>query len=189
STYLLYNVFRGNEEHWLTSNRLKLILGFNIVTITILALIVRALAATWTGLTTDEANGVLVAVTGSWADMIQHLKEDGNAPFLYVLLRLYAEPIGHSDLAVKLFALAIGTIQVPISYWICRRFLSKELSLQVAILLALCPPLVRYGTLVRSYSLISILGLVSTWTCMEALTRRRSIVWPVLYGLSTAALV
>ena len=171
------------------STRLKLILGINIVTVTVLALVVRALTATWTGLTTDEANGVIVAVTGSWADMIQHLKEDGNAPLLYVLLRLYAEPVGHSDLAVKLFALVMGTMQVPISYWICRRFLSQELSLQVAILLALCPPLVRYGTLVRSYSLISILALISTWTCMEVLTRRRSILWPVLYGVSTAALV
>jgi uncharacterized membrane protein len=167
----------------------KLIPPLNIVTVTLVALAARAVTATWTGLTTDEANGVLVAVTGSWADMVQHLKEDGNAPLLYVLLRLYARVFGSSDLAVKLFALFLGTIQVPLSYWVCRRFLSKELSLQVAFLLALCPQLVRYSTLVRSYSLISILGLVSTWACIRVLTGPKSFLWPIAYGASTAALV
>lgn len=167
----------------------KLVPPINILTISLLALVVRAITATWTGLTTDEANGVLIAVTGSWADMIQHLKEDGNGPVLYVMLRLYDDAVGHSDLAMKVFALVLATLQVPISYWICRQFLSRELSLQVALLLALCPPLVRYGTLVRPYVLISIFGLISTWSCMRLLTKGRGILWPIVYGVSTAALV
>jgi len=157
--------------------------------ITILALVVRLLTATWTGLTTDEANGVSIAIAGSWADLIRHLKEDGNGPLVSTLLRVYALAFGHSDLAMKLLFIGISTLQIPVSYWICRRFLDKEMSLQAAFMIALCPQLVRYGTMIRSYALISILGLFSTWACMRVLGGTRGLIWPVAYGVSTALLV
>lgn len=168
---------------------LRSITSPGIVTVTLLALIVRALTATWTGLTTDEANGVVIAITGSWPDMVQHLKEDGNPPLLSTMLRLYASVFGHSDLTMKLFTLTLGTLQIPISYWVLRRFLNRQMSLQVCTMLALCPPLVRYSTLIRAYALISMFSLISSWSCMRVLTGSRGLHWILLYGASTAALV
>lgn len=160
-----------------------------IVGVTIVALLVRIITATWTGLTTDEANGVFIATTGSLADLVQLLKQDGNPPLLYILLRLHSMIFGHSDLAMKLFAIAVGTLQVPLSYLICRQFLGKKLSWQVAAILAICPPLVRYSTLIRAYSLLSLLGLLSTWFCIKSLSGKKVLPWSILYGISTAALV
>jgi hypothetical protein len=160
-----------------------------IFLVTLLALLVRCFTATWTGLTTDEANGVFIATTGSLPELVKLLQADGNPPLLHVMLRLYSMIFGHSDLAVKLFAIALGTLQIPLSFLICKQFLSRRLALQVAVLLAICPPLVRYSTLLRAYSLISLLGLLSTWACLKSLSARKVFPWPVLYGVSTAALV
>lgn len=157
--------------------------------VTLLALVVRLFTATWTGLATDEANGVMIAVTGSWSEMIQWLKEDGNPPLLSVILRLYDSVFGHSDLAMKILAVILATLQIPLSYLICRQFLDRPTSLQVAIILALCPQLVRYSTMLRSYSLISILGLLSTWCCMKTMRTKRGWFWPITYGVTTVLLV
>lgn len=164
--------------------------NLGIIHITVLALLVRIVTACWTGLTTDEANGVLIAITGTWSDMIAHLRVDGNPPFLYVVMRLVSSCVGHSDLAMKMLALTIGTLQIPLSYLICRQFLSRRMALQVAAMLALCPPLVRYSTLIRSYSLISLFSLLSTWLCIKTVSgKAKSILWPLSYGVSTACLV
>ncbi len=154
-----------------------------------LAFIIRAFTATWTGLTSDEANGVFIATTGNWFDLVRYLKEDGNAPLLHTLLKLYSGVYGHSDLAIKLFSLAIAVLQIPISYIITRRFLCRLQAIQVALILIMCPTLVRWSTLIRSYSLISLLALLSTWLLMKVLAEKRWFPWVVAYGLATAMLV
>lgn len=160
-----------------------------IGTITLAALVVRVLTCTWTGLTTDEANGVSISVIGTWADTFEHLKLDGNPPLFYVLTRLYAELFGHSDLALKLGVLALSVLAVPATYFICRRFLPPEPALYVAAFIAFCPPVVRFSTLVRGYVLMPVLSLLSTWAMMRLLKGPPSRLWTLGYGLSTAAMV
>ena len=104
--------------------------------ITLLALAVRIITVTWTGLTTDEANGVMIAVSGTWVDMLRHLRDDGNAPLFYVLVRAYSHFFGYHGLALKFLSLGLSTASVPIIYWIFRRVLAKELCLALAWMLA-----------------------------------------------------
>lgn len=160
-----------------------------IITITIVALIVRIFLASWSGLATDEANGVMIAVSGSWSDMLLHLKNDGNAPLFYALIRLLDHEFGHSDFAVKSIAVAIATAFVPFCYFVFRAILPKSICLQLAWILAFCPSLIRYGTLVRPYAMVSMLGLLSSFYCIKILTRDSSKLWIAPYGISTALLV
>lgn len=155
--------------------------------ITLLALVVRAVTATWTGLAGDEANGIGIAVTGSWWDMFIHLREDGNPPLFYIIMRLYAELFGASDIALKIFVILLGTLEVPVLYLIARRFLSQEQALQLAMMLAFAPPVVRYGTMIRPYVLMPMMSLLSVWFFMRTLTEKKPI-WPICYGVATTAL-
>ncbi len=161
----------------------------DLLAVSALALIVRAVTATWTGLTPDEANGIVIATVGSWPDLVQHLKDDGNAPLLYAIMRIAALAVGSGDVAMKLIAISIAVCQVPIAYLILRRCIPRMQSLQVSILLAICPPLVHYSTLIRAYGLMSIFSFLSTWSCSRLLARTGSMKWVAVYGISTALLV
>jgi hypothetical protein len=157
--------------------------------ITIVALIIRTVTTTWTGLTTDEANGVMIAVTGSWLEMLEHLRDDGNAPIFYVIVRQYAHFFGYHAFAMKCLSISIATIVVPASYLLFRRVLAKEFCLSLAWLLAFCPTLVWYGTLIRPYALEGLLGLVSTFACMRVLSPKTNLFRSIVYGVTTALLV
>jgi hypothetical protein len=157
--------------------------------ITILALLIRIFSTTWTGLTTDEANGVMLAVTGTWADMLQHLREDGNAPVFYALVRAYAHFFGYHGIALKFFSIFIATLTVPISYWLFRRVLARELCLALALMLAFCPTFVCYGVLIRPYAIEGVLGLISTFACIRVLSPKTNLCRIIVYGVTTALLV
>ena len=159
-----------------------------IAALTLLALAVRVYTTCWTGLATDEANGIMLSISGSWPDMVQHLKEDGAAPLLSVLIRIYSMAFGHGDMSMRIFSITLATLQVPVSYLICRRFLTPGASLQVAAMIALSATLVRFSTMIRPYALMSIFSLLSTWLCIEVL-RRKSLLWALAYGVTTALLV
>ncbi len=160
-----------------------------IGTISVFALYLRLQATQRSGLTTDEANGVAISMTGTWGDMVQHLMDDGNAPAFYSLVRVLCSTFGDSDEVLKIFAILISVLEVPVSYWLLRRQLPKHICLQLALLLACNPSLVRWNNLVRPYGLLSILGLVCTIACVRTLAAGASKVWAPIYGLTTALVV
>lgn len=161
--------------------------------ITLFALILRLQGTTSGGLTTDEANGVAISMTGTWGDMVQHLKDDGNAPAFYSLTRVvcqaFGDPMGMNDVTVKSLAVLISVLEVPVSYWLLRKQLPKHICLQFALLLACNPSLVRWNNLVRPYGLLSILGLVCTYACVRTLSVGAHKIWAPIYGLTTALVV
>lgn len=158
-----------------------------IGTITIIALLVRiAFVLLSLGMATDEANGVMIAVSGSWADMLENLKQDGNAPVFYALVRYFDSKFGHSEFAVKTLAAVIATIQVPAIYGLFRLVLPRYICLQLAWIIAFCPSMLRYGILVRPYAVVALISLASSMLCIKVLTRGSSRLWSIPYGISTA---
>jgi len=147
------------------------------------------MATTWTGLTTDEANGVMIAVSGSWADMWVHLRDDGNAPLFYAIVRTYAQFFGYHGATLKFLMIGLSTASVPLSYWIFRRLLAKELCLALAWMLALCPTFVFNGVLIRPYAIAGVLGMISTLACLGVLSPKTNARRVIAYGVSTALVV
>jgi|AGTN01.2.fsa_nt_gi Predicted membrane protein len=161
-----------------------------IGTITIIALLVRiAFVLLSLGMATDEANGVMIAVSGSWADMLENLKQDGNAPVFYALVRYVDSKFGHSEFTVKALAAIIATIQVPAIYGLFRLVLPRYICLQLAWIIAFCPSMLRYGILIRPYALVALISLVSSMLCIKVLTRGSGRLWSIPYGISTALIV
>jgi len=133
---------------------------FPIIAITLVGLAIRCYTADWGSLSGDEANCVAIAVTGSWADMVQHIREDGNAPLYYALIRLFSQIFGSGDFPLRLINVLLSTSLVPVVYALLRK--DRVLALQSALMVALCPTLVRWGNIVRMYSLLPVLSVVGT---------------------------
>ena len=161
----------------------------NLLAITFVALAARSLTATWTGLTTDEGFAAALAQVGSWKEFMEHLRHDPNAPLFYALLKIYAQFFGSSDLSMKIFAVLLSTTSVSVIYLISKRFLGRELASQLGMMMALCPPVVRFGTFVRAYVLMPVLSLLCTQACMEVLARPKSTRWILTYGATIAVLI
>lgn len=161
----------------------------SIVHITVVALIIRIICTSWTGMTADECNATTIAVSGSLTEMLQHLRADGNAPIFYLLLREYTHLFGHHGFALRCFAVALATLAVPLTYLIFRQILAREFCLTLALLVALCPTEVCFGTMIRPYAIVGVLGLLSTMACVRTLSTGTNVWRVILYGVSTALLV
>ncbi len=155
----------------------------------LLALVVRLLTAGWGGLSCDEANCANIAAASSWGEMLEHIKLDGNAPLFYVVLRLWSIPFGTSDLSFRIFAVIAGAVISPLSYLLVRKQLGQSLSLQIAVLMALCAPLVQFGNMVRPYALLPMLSLVTTYQLMRLLDGVVNKKAVVAYGILVALMV
>jgi hypothetical protein len=131
----------------------------------------------------------MIAVSGSWVDMLTHLRDDGNAPLFYALVRVYAQLFGYHGVTLKFLAIGLATASVPLTYWIFRRFLAKDLCLALAWLLAVCPTFVCCGVLIRPYAIEGMLGVVSTLACLAALSPGTNALRAIAYGVSTALVV
>ena len=158
-----------------------------IIIITALGLLLRCLTADWSSLSADEANGVAIATTGSWLDLFQHLREDGNPPLHYVLIRLSSQLIGSSDIAFRLLNIGISASLAPIVYWTLRS--DRVLALQAASLTALCPTLIRFGNMVRMYSLLPILSFASTFCAIKLMHEPRNRALWIAYPILAAMLI
>src|SRR5262249_35957250 len=119
--------------------------SITVVLLFVLALVVRALTAGWGGLSCDEANCANMASAPTWERMVEYIKLDGNAPLFYVILRLWAIPFGSSDLSFRMLSVLAGASLPPLAYLIFRRQLGIGMSLQIALLIALCAPLIQFG--------------------------------------------
>jgi hypothetical protein len=121
--------------------------------------------------------------------MFDYIKQDGNAPLIYVVMRLWAMVFGPGDLPFRLLALLISTSIVPIAYLLFRDWLGKERAVQIGILLSLCAPLVHFSNLVRGYGLLPLLSLVCTYQAIKILQSGSTLRRSSLYVITLAATV
>lgn len=115
--------------------------------------------------------------------MLELVKMDGNPPLLYVLIKTWSGIFGNSDFSLRCFAILAASCLPPAAYLIFQKQLSARTTLVLAILLATCAPLVRFGDLVRGYGLLPLLTLLSTNELIELLrnpSKKRQITYTIL---------
>jgi hypothetical protein len=140
---------------------------WSLIAIVLLSCGIRFFTAGWGGLSCDEAYCVNIVQATSWSRMFTYIVEDGNAPLIYVIYRLWSTVFGTTDFAFRILAVFIASALAPVAYVIFRKQLGHGSALQLAVLLALCPPLVQFGVLVRGYGLLPLLSLLVTWQLMR----------------------
>ncbi|MEQ8840639.1 MAG: glycosyltransferase family 39 protein [Acidimicrobiales bacterium] len=134
----------------------------------------------------DEALSVHIAGLG-FGDMVDALRHDGHPSLYYLLLGWWMDLAGDSNGAARAFSGVVSLATVPVLWAIGRRR-SPDLA-RIAALVGLTSPfLLRYGTEVRMYALLSFLVAVA-WLAAEraADDPRLSRLAPV--ALATAALI
>jgi mannosyltransferase len=131
----------------------------------------------------DEGNGILMAQSG-YQGLLEHLKLDSSPPLYYLLLGGWMRLFGDSEAAVRSLSVIAGVLTVGAVLAIGWRLFSAETGLLAALLAAVAPTHVFYSQQARMYSLLALLGLLSSYYLWRAIEDRRARFY-VAYVLST----
>jgi 4-amino-4-deoxy-L-arabinose transferase-like glycosyltransferase len=157
--------------------------------LTLAALVVRVLLAMRGGLWRDEALFLFVERSKSLAAMMDFVRmHESHPPLFYLLMRGWLRIAGDSDAAALVLPLVFGILTVPAIYAVGSSLLSKRVGLLAAALATFSPALAEHSALVRPYSLLPLLSLVSAYTLIKGIESGRRRVW-VAYSLVTLAML
>jgi len=110
---------------------------------------------------------------------------EGNMAFYYVLLRAWLV-LGDSQIWLQSLSAVVGVLAIPAIYALGSRFLSRNVGLIAAGLLAIHSFHVERSEVLRSYSLLTLVVILSTCSFLALLeSPRRKDLW-VLYVLLSA---
>jgi mannosyltransferase len=110
---------------------------------------------------------------------------EGNMAFYYVLLRAWLV-LGDSEIWLQSLSAMFGVLAIPAIYALGSRFLSRNVGLIAAGLLAIHSFHIERSEVLRSYSLLTLIVIVSTYSFLALLeSPRRKDLW-VLYVLLSA---
>jgi mannosyltransferase len=110
---------------------------------------------------------------------------EGNMTFYYLLLRGWIV-LGDSEVWLQSLSALFGVITIPAVYVLGNRFLSRKVGLVGAALLAVHSYHIERSQLLRSYSLLTLLVVLSTYSFLLLLNSPdRKVLW-VLYVLFSA---
>jgi 4-amino-4-deoxy-L-arabinose transferase-like glycosyltransferase len=115
---------------------------------------------------------------------------ENNPVGYYVLLHLWRDLVGHSDVALRLFSALCSVLTVAIIYRLGRSIGGIKVGLAAAIVLAFSAFFVNYSHELRMYSLACLwgsLGLLAYWQFMHR--PKASVWWGAALVISAAGLV
>lgn len=154
--------------------------------ITLLALVLRVLAAQG-GLWLDEAwSASFARQSATPLGLILNVHHDNN----HLLNTLWLQLVGFGapPLVQRGLAIVTGTLMVPVAAWIARRWGAGAMAV-TALLFAVSPIMVTYGSEARGYApmmlaLLVATGLVLDWLDAPEGTQapRRALAWAMLFG-------
>lgn len=137
---------------------------------TVLALVLRGAIATRGGIWLDEALFLSVVDEPTWGAMFAFLRDhESHPPLFYALMRGWLGLIGRGDLVALALPCLLGAALVPVMYGVATRLFSTRVGLIAALLVATTPALAEHSALMRPYSLLPLLSLVSSYALVRAI--------------------
>jgi mannosyltransferase len=113
---------------------------------------------------------------------------EGNMAFYYILLRGWLH-LGDSEAWLESLSALFGVLTIPAVYALGSRFLSRQVGLIAATLLAIHSFHVERSGLLRSYSLLTLLVVLSTYSFLALVNSpRRKVLWGFYAVFSALAL-
>ena len=115
---------------------------------------------------------------------------DLHPPLYHLLLAGWCQLAGSSVFAARLLSAVAGALIVPVVYYLGRRVFGPACGQIGALLLSVSPFHVFYSQEVRMYSLMPLLGLLSTVLALRILERRKARLgeWVALVAVNVAGL-
>lgn len=134
----------------------------------------------------DEALSVHIAGLG-FGDMVEALRHDGHPSLYYLLLGWWMDLFGDSNGAARALSGVVSLATVPVLWAIGRRR-SPQLGAVAALVGLTSPFLLRYGTEVRMYALLTFLSACA-WLALERAAEQPTLRRLSLLAFFTAALI
>lgn len=136
-----------------------------ITTITILAIILRAIALyNRSGVWLDELFSIYFIRQDNVLDVIKTLyNEDVHSPLYFVLIHLICKIFPDTIFSYKLFSTLISTLAIPIGYFFAKNIFNKETGYFFATLLATNIFYIYYTVEIRFYGILVLASILATY--------------------------
>ena len=115
-----------------------------------------------------SADHARLGLSALWTVITSH---DPNMGLYYVLLHFWTRVFGYSEAAVRSMTVVLAGCSVPVMYLVGRRLFGRPAGLVAALLLAMAPFFVQYEQTARSYALVVLLVLLSSYFFVAELER------------------
>lgn len=107
----------------------------------------------------DEAYTVL-SVQLPVHGILERLRGEGNAPLYYLVLHFWTAVFGDSEYTVRLPSALLGSVTIPLVYWVGARMFSRPAGIIAASLAAVSPLHIHYSQEARMYPLVPPLAVI-----------------------------
>jgi 4-amino-4-deoxy-L-arabinose transferase-like glycosyltransferase len=163
------------------------LLGVAVVAVVGLAL--RLFWLTHQSLWNDEIVTFISSTGTPWRVMTQR-QENSNIPPLYYLVvnaALALRGIVGVEAALRLPSVVMGTLSIPLLYFVVRWWLGDRIAVIAAALMAISPFHVWYSQEARPYALLLALALVAVLCLQRALVHPESRLWKAATAIALAS--
>ncbi len=114
---------------------------------------------------------------------------DIQPPLYYYLLNVWMALAGDSEFSVRFLSLFFGVLTIPLLFVTARRLFNPTAALFAAVIGTLSALYLWYSQEARMYTLITFLGLLSSYALVRALTGTDSRRWWITFALTNIAAV
>jgi len=184
-TELLAEPAQDQKRSFYTRHQTTIILASCML----LGLVLRVAQAGRSGICWDEAQFLWIVRIPSLPGMLDFLwHHESHPPLFYILMRVWLSWFGDSEVAALALPVLLGVFLIPVTHRVGDRVFSPQTGLIAAIFVAVSPMLAHYSGMVRPYSLLPLLCLLSVYGLWDGLRGRRARPW-VFYVIATLAML
>ncbi|MDQ7029429.1 MAG: peptidoglycan DD-metalloendopeptidase family protein [Ardenticatenia bacterium] len=105
------------------------------------------------------------------AEIVARTAADIHPPLYYLLLHAWTALAGSSEFSLRFLSVMAGVPAVPLVWVLSRGLLGRQAGPVAALLAAIAPVWLWYAQEARMYTLVTTLGLTSTWALIRLLER------------------
>ncbi len=153
---------------WFGEDRNRVPVLLSLSGLTLLPFILRTVRLDLQPLWWDEGWSVYFA-TADIPSMLARTAVDIHPPFYYLLLHIWIAIAGSSAISVRLFSVLVGTVSIPLLFFLGRRLFSTRVGIMAALTMAVAPFHIYYSQEVRMYALVTLLALCSMYLFLSLL--------------------
>lgn len=136
----------------------------------------------------DEAYSIMLAKMPT-SKLLELTSIDTHPPFYYLLLKLWANLFGWSELALRSLSVSAASLAIIFAGLSVRRMFGSRIAIMAMPFVMFAPFLLRFAFEIRMYALASLIGIVATYVLIRARqteTTRNQYWLYFLYGVLVA---
>jgi hypothetical protein len=128
----------------------------------------------------DEAYSFIVFASTTLINIISNYHLPNNHVFHTLLVNLSTNLFGIQPWAVRLPSFLAGLTLVPASYVLAKKIYDSRIALVTALLVAVLPGPISYGTISRGYSLVAFFTILILWLAIYVYEEKNEFAWLLL---------